>query len=288
MELCGRRHGFITWLCLAVLLAPTLARAEKVESKLPSEIVAAAEYRAGKAGYPAVLFLHGFMQTRNSPPLNRLADSLADAGFTILAPTLSLGVSRRSKSLPCEAVHNHTLQGDVKEIDHWVRWLGVHSHRKIVLVGHSSGGKDVLAYISDKPDSAVVKAILVSIAPSQLDADEYQSVRAEKMPDPTVKPPLRRFTIAYCKKNYTTTAPAYLSYADWADDRIIDALGRVKVPTELVLGSKDEIFHKGWLERLQKTRVPMTMIEGAGHFFDGEHEFDLLDQVNDILARLRG
>jgi len=32
-----------------------------------------------------------------------------------------------------------------------------------------------------------------------------------------------------------------------------------------------------WLSTLQESRTPMAIVKGAGHFMDGEHEFDMLE-----------
>lgn len=282
-----QRRLFFLAALLAMLAWPLLARADVVEIKLSSGVVATAEYRTGQAGKPALLLLHGFMQTRDSPPMNRLADALADAGYTVLVPTLSLGVTRRAKSLSCEAVHKHTLEDDMQELSHWVDWLGKRAHRDIVLVGHSSGAKDVLAYAVGKPDARVNKVILVSIAFPHVDHAEYARSRAEKAPGESRAAPLRRFTIAYCKGNYVSSTPAYLSYASWDGDRIVARLNEVKVPAFVIIGDKDAVFLPEWGERLRKTRVPVDVVKGAGHFFDGEHEFELFDRVDAILRGVR-
>ncbi len=275
-------------LLLVAALMPAVVQADAVEIKLSSGLVGLADYRAGKAGFPAVLLLHGFMQTRNSPPMNRLADALADIGYPVLVPTLSLGISRRNKSLSCEAVHKHTLQDDVQEIGQWVNWLGGHGHKKIVLVGHSSGGKDVLAYLSSAPSASVERAILASVVPIYVDAEQYRKARAEPPPaSGQATLPLRRFTIAYCKNNYAATLPGYLSYADWTGDVIVDRLARATVPVDIVLGSNDQVFPSGWQAQLMHGRAPVHMIEGAGHFFDGEYEFELSDRVVEILKNKR-
>lgn len=277
----------IALLLLAVLM-PAAVRADTVEIRLSSGLAGLADYRVGKAGFPAVLLLHGFLQTRNSPPMNRLADSLADTGYTVLVPTLSLGISRRNKSLSCEAVHKHTLQDDVQEIGQWVNWLGGHGHKRIVLIGHSSGGKDVLAYLSGTPGAGVERAILASVVPIHVDAEQYRKARAEKPSAPgQASLPLRRFTIAYCKDNYAATLPAYLSYADWTGDAIMDKLAKATVPVDIVLGSNDQVMPPGWQAQLVHGRTPVHMIEGAGHFFDGEHEFELSDRVVEILKSKR-
>lgn len=287
MERLIRRQACFAWALLAALLAPLAGWAETVESRLPSGLVAVAEYRPGKAGYPVVLLLHGFMQTRNSPPMNRLAEALSDAGYGILVPTLSLGINRRAKSLSCEAVHPHGFQDNLGELGHWVDWLGARARQKLVLVGHSSGSQLVLAYVAGTPSPLVRAAILTSIGPLYLDPVEYGKARAEKAPEPGKPAPLRRFTIAYCQKNYVSSVPAYLSYAEWDEERMLDSLGKARVPVEIVIGSNDQVFQPGWSARLRKVRAPVSVIEGAGHFFDGEHEFDLFDRVSAILGRMR-
>jgi pimeloyl-ACP methyl ester carboxylesterase len=270
---------------LAFFLAPHVTHADIVEIKFSPNLVGTADYRAGKPELPAVLLLHGFLQTRNAPPMSRLADALSDAGYPVLVPTLSLGVSRRNKSLSCEAVHKHTLQDDLQEVQQWVNWLASHGHRRIAMIGHSSGSKDILAYLAGAPNVSVERAILVGITPIEVDAEQYRKARAEKTLAPGDALPLRRFTMAYCKNNYATTVPAYLSYADWTAEVIVGRLGKTRVPLDIVLGTKDQVAPPAWQARLVKTRVPVTLIENAGHFFDGEHEFELNDRVAEVLKK---
>lgn len=272
-------------LILALCVVVAAARADAVEIKISPSLVGVADYRSGKPDFPVVVLLHGFLQTRNAPPMSRLADALSDAGYPVLVPTLSLGVSRRNKSLSCEAVHKHTLQDDQKEISQWVNWLVNHGHQKIIMIGHSSGAKDILAYLSATPNTMVKRIILVSVTPLEVDAGQYREASAAKPLMPGPLPPLRRFTMAYCKNNYVATAPAYLSYADWTGDSIVSALGRIRVPVNIVLGSKDQVISPAWQAQLTKSRVPITLIENAGHFFDGEHEFELNDRVAEMLKK---
>lgn len=285
MQSLERVGSLLLW--LAFFLAPLAVHADTVEIRFSPSLVGTADYRAGKPGLPAVLLLHGFLQTRNAPPMSRLADALSDAGYPILVPTLSLGVSRRNKSLSCEAVHKHTLQDDLQEIHQWVNWLASHGHQRIAMVGHSSGSKDILAYLVAAPNPKVVHAILVGISPIEVDAEQHRQAHAEKQPAPGDVLPLRRFTMAYCKNNYAATVPAYLSYADWTADVIVGRLGKTRMPLDIVLGTKDQVAPPAWQARLAKTRVPVNLIENAGHFFDGEHEFELNDRVAEILRKKR-
>jgi len=134
-------------LCLTLALAPVSAHAAIVRLEMRPGIDASAEYLAGLRNKPAVLLLHGFLQTREFPTVATLARGLQDAGYPVLTPTLSLGIPNRAQSLACEAVHRHSLDEDVAEIARWVDWLKSHGHRSIVLIGHSFGSMQLLAYL---------------------------------------------------------------------------------------------------------------------------------------------
>ena len=101
-----RQSVFFRYLILLTLFAyqPSLSASHTVKEPMPSGIKATAFYSEGEAGKPAILLLLGFLQTRNYLTVNSLSTSLADEGFTILAPTLTLGISNRKRSLPCDAV----------------------------------------------------------------------------------------------------------------------------------------------------------------------------------------
>lgn len=110
-------------LFLLALLKSGFALADVMSLIAPNGREATAEYRPGRSDLPAVLIVHGFLQTRAFPTVAALADGLAQAGFTVLTPTLTLNVSRRRHSLPCEAVHSHTFEMDVAEVAAWADWL---------------------------------------------------------------------------------------------------------------------------------------------------------------------
>ena len=121
-------------LCLLTFGCPTWAHAEIAQLEMRPRIYASAEYLAGQRDKPAVLLLHGFLQTREFPTVATLARSLHDAGYAVLSPTLSLGIPNRRQSLACEAVHRHGMEDDIDEIARWVDWLKSRGHRSIVLV----------------------------------------------------------------------------------------------------------------------------------------------------------
>lgn len=271
---------------LALLLAG-VAWAEPMTLKLAPNIVAKAEYRKGQPGKPAALLLHGFLQTHEFSTIHRLTEGLAGEGYTVLAPTLSLGVTHRRQSLACEAIHTHTLEDDLAEIAAWLKWLGQRHKGPIVLVGHSLGSMELLAYVQ-KPVSGQVKRLVgISIMEGRYREDEAQSRQlqaelADRIRRGEHKPVMRRFS--YCQ-NYLATPRSLLSYLEWTPERMLKAIDRAKVPVSFIMGSKDDRLGPGWIDGLARTSARLRVIEGANHFMDGEHEFDLLDGLIEEMKR---
>jgi pimeloyl-ACP methyl ester carboxylesterase len=259
------------------------AMAEIVTAKLPGGIMASAEFRPGQPAKPAILFLHGFLQTRQAMPLSVMAENLSGQGYTTLNPTLSLDINLRSKSLACEAAHTHSMDKDVAELGLWVDWLVKKGHQNIVLVGHSVGSTQALHYASQQPNPAVRKAVLTSLIGLLSDAADRQRAREQAK---TAPDKLGRYTLSYCKKNYTTPARAFLSYADNSTDNTLTLLSNTKLSTEVILGANDATMETGWPARLKSKGIAVTVIANTGHFFDGEAEFELTDKLESLLKSL--
>lgn len=261
------------------------ARAELIEYKLPSGVVVSANYHAGRPQLPAVILLHGFLQTREFPTVNRLAESLNSAGYTTLTPTLSLNISRRAKSLPCEAAHRHTLEQDVAEIAAWVDWLAKQHARPIVFIGHSYGSLQGLAYVSASPNPAVQQLIAVSLIdterhPPNTSVPALLAKAKTRMANRDKR--LVDFVLGHCTK-FTATPESYLSYANWDRKRVLALARNSRVPVYVIVGSDDNRMGKGWTQALSNAGVRVDKINGANHFFDAEYEFDLLDSVLDLM-----
>ena len=277
----------INWMlgCVLILLGvlPVVAQARMVQFTLPSNLVVTAQYHAGHPDKPAVLLLHGFLQTRDVPPMSTLGQSLADAGYTVLMPTLSLGYSQRNQSLACEAMHTHTLQNDTAELSMWVDWLDKNSHGPIFLIGHSNGSAVVMNYIAQRPAKSIQGAILTSVVPIKIDPVEYQHALDDKTQSSAAA--LKKYRISFCQHSYLSSAAGYLSYARLSEATILAKMRKAKKPFQIIIGSADQVFSPDW-ERQLKTAFPSTIvISGAGHFFEGSYEFALLDQVQLVLNK---
>ena len=266
---------------ITALLTIACAQAETVTLAMNSKLEARAEYRVGKPGMPAVLILHGFLQTHEFPTVHRLAEGLHGEGYTVLAPTLSLGVPHRKQSFACEAIHTHNFQEDFRELDQWIKWLQGKGHSSFVAIGHSQGSAELLAYLLDKPVLPARRFIAVSIVDVNASKDGAANRRIEQ----DLRSRIARgdhsvvsYPMSYCA-HYTGTPASVLSYQEWGSERILQALQRLTIPTTLIMGSSDDRLGPNWIEQLQKTGRTVHVIQGANHFLDGEYEFDLLDLV---------
>ncbi len=277
----------IVWMGLLISLFPHAGQAGVIEARLPTGKVATADFHAGNDGLPAVLILHGFLQTRTFPTIASTYEALSTAGYTVVAPTLSLGISRRNKSLSCEAAHLHSLEDDTEEVAFWVRWLEQKRHQSIVLVGHSFGNVQLLSYLRRSPSPAVTQAILISLV--DVEAKQGPQARdrlAQALRDRIVhgNNALLGAEFGNCRK-YVSPPAALLSYLNVSRNSILDALARSPVPVEVIMGGKDDRMGADWVEKLVARGIKVRVIPGASHFFDDQYEFDLQEAVLRALSR---
>ena len=262
------------------------AGSAQMELKLGNGLVAEAEYWPGAADMPAILIVHGFLQTHEFPTVRRLAESLADEGYSVLTPSLTLGIERREQSLACEAIHTHSMEQDVSELRAWTNWLAQRVGKRPVLIGHSTGGLQLAAMLDALPGLPVERVLMISLiylADDQVASDVEQVREHAQIDHDAGNALLRRYAISYCRE-YVTTPDRLLSYLEWDADRLTNAMSRIPVPTTVIIGDRDEQIDPRWLESLRQSGVAVRLINGADHFFDLEYEFDLLDEVVMVIS----
>ena len=281
------RWAVYGWLHLWLVLSPFPLLAETIELTGPTGLTLTAEFAPGKPSLPPILILHGFLQTHHFPTVRQLADSLADSDYPVLTPTLSLGLDRRNTSLPCEAIHAHSMQQDAEEVAHWVDWLQRRYQRKPVLIGHSAGSVTLLAYLSTNPAPPVQRAILLTLAhfgsrtdfcyETPEDGARAAAALAAGATD------LQPYALAYCRR-YVAAPADYLSYFEWNRQRVSETLSQIRVPLTVILGDNDARIDDLWIRELADSGIELRMIPGASHFFDRQYELELLDQVELLLS----
>ncbi len=268
-------------MCVCAACFSGHANAYEETIPVPGGHRASADYHPGQTGKLAVLVLHGFLSTRDFLTVSNLANALADSGYTVLAPNLTLGVNLRMVGLPCEAIHTHSLADDLTEINLWVEWLVNHGHKKIVLVGHSFGSLQGLLYILEYKNPAIKKLVAASLLDMESEIGEATAQAQIKKAQALVAKndsQLGEYQVSYCKK-YVAPPKAFLSYASWTRQRVLHAILQTHVPVQVILGGSDSRMGNGWPEVLRKNGVALQVIAGANHFFSNEQEFDLLDSV---------
>jgi pimeloyl-ACP methyl ester carboxylesterase len=272
--------------CLLILFFPVAALASLVELKVRPGIQASADYRAGARNKPAVLLLHGFLQTREFRTVATLANSLHDAGYTVLAPTLSLNIPNRMQSLSCEAIQRHSMDEVIAEVALWVKWLKSRGHQRIVLFGHSFGSLQLLAYLEGKPDAAVKAYIGTSLVETRITTPSRPALIAQ-LKDQVQRKQTSLVTqsVSLCPQ-YAAPPADLLSYAVWDQPRTLAAIKNAPVRVLLIMGDADKIMGPGWLQALQHVQSRMIIVPGANHFMDAEHEFDLLEHTLGFLQTL--
>ncbi|MBT2969970.1 MAG: alpha/beta fold hydrolase [Candidatus Thiodiazotropha sp. (ex Ctena orbiculata)] len=279
----------IQWIVASTLVAATAAaNSEIVYQQLESGIAVNAEYLDSDSQGPPVLLLHGFLQTRDFFTVRRVGDALHEAGYRVLLPNLSLGINDRRQSLDCEAVHNHSIEQDTNEISKWVEWLYNRTDKPIIVIGHSAGSLNLVAFLDTFRSTPVAKSILISlvafgqgpIAKENPEEKRRAETDLEKNGDE-----IHRYRLAYCD-HYSTTAGFYLSYLAWDQQRTLQAISAIRPEPTIIFGGSDNRLGPDWKPQLQARNASIIEIDGANHFFDHTHEFDLLDSIEQSLGKL--
>lgn len=286
LAVSGKNRAF----CLSVLFCFSFitfsAIAEQIEVTLPDRIVARANFHSGLAARPAVLILHGFLQTHHSPPMSSLASNLSSRGYTVLNPTMSLNTNLRSQSMSCEAIHTHTMEGEVAEVGFWVNWLNNKGFKNIVIIGFSSTGNlAALLYTTQPKITAVKQLILISLNPLASPPDFTQATKTKSS---KTSKGLKKYSLGYCKNNFTATEHSFQSYAGYNSNAVLRLLRENTVPNNIILGSADTILSADWAARINSLnkQIQVNIITNANHFFDDTYEFDLAEAVEKTLKNI--
>lgn len=269
----------------------TLLCAAPITVVLPAKIVANADFREGDTHKPAVLVLHGFMATYNLNIVQSIAGELEGLGYTVLAPTLSLRINNRHTGANCEAIHTHTMETDVKEINWWINWLKHKGHRDIRIIGFSTGALQAADLLEKRVPKAVKKAILVSPiymtgSPFPQAVEQADLLKASSLAKQG-NTKLHSYSLSYCKNNFMAPAKVYLSYKAWTKQRLFEAIESIAIPVTVIVGGNDMRFGSQWVSELKSTGKRVIVIAGANHFFDALQEFDFLEKLGTELLNTK-
>ncbi len=275
----------VLFFLLFSIIGMTHSWAGDVSAKLDNQVTVSAQYLPGEQGKEAILVLHGFTTTRNFSTVQSIVGEMASDGYTVLAPTLSMNINDRRESVPCDAIHTSTMEDDLDEITFWVNWLVEHGHHSITLIGHSMGSLQLVAYASGHPHKSVNRVIATSLihthrytAPEIIKQETAQALAAMQNTPPSIQ----GYHFVFCDE-YIAPPNVYLSYMAWDGPRVVETLRKTNVPVQIIMGEKDRRFGPEWIAQLKESKSEVKVIEGASHFFDATHEFELLEFISEAL-----
>ena len=255
--------------------------ADEIEELLPNGLLAEAKYIQGDADKPVILLMHGFLTVHNFNLIQNIATEIADNHFTVLTPTLTLGISKRRTTLDCDALHLHSMEDDLKEIEWWVNWLIGKGHKKIILMGHSSGAVQIINYANTYKHKELIKVIALSLVPLSTPINNQTALSNQNVLKliENNNTDIHHFTLAYCIENYSAPAKQYLSYAKWDPPHILKSLNAISLDKKVIIGSLDISRFNKWISDIKNTNSRVDVIEGADHFFGSGTEFELYDSI---------
>lgn len=281
--------------CVAILftlggLFTNAVLAETVTHKIvPLNLTAEADFVKGDADKPAVIIIHGFLTTNQFHTVRSMSQAFEDAGYSVLTPTLTLGINLRKQSVKCNSIHTHTLENDIIEVVEWIKWLETEQGKKeVVVVGHSSGSQELLAMLNKNQQPNVKLAIFTSLFylsgpelgtdPQELDYAKQALAAKQNRP--------HKYSFLFCKKNFYATPQSFLSYQKLTRQHVIDELKSLTIPSYTLMGGADKRYQsvgENWLEELKQAGTNLVVVDGANHFFSSEHEFDLQEHLVNII-----
>ncbi|MCB1791033.1 MAG: alpha/beta fold hydrolase [Gammaproteobacteria bacterium] len=256
---------------------PTLVVAPGLEAE--------ADYWIGDVERPAVVVLHGFLQTRHFPVVRRIAESFAAEGYSVLLPSLTLGINRRRDSFACEALHTHSMEQDVAELRAWITWLTERSGKRPVVVALSAGGIQIGALLASTSPPEIQRAILIGLSyfGEEQGPAGADRLRARALSDLSIAPEaMRRYALSHCDR-YVTSPESLLSYLRWDKARLGAALAGSPVPVTVIYGGRDPHTDRQWMDALSTQGVGLRSVAAAEHFCDLTNEEGLVEQVRDVI-----
>jgi len=148
----------------------------------------------------------------------------------------------------------------------------------------------LISFLQSNTDPAIKHLITVSPGtawnPNKLEqtiADIQQANKDIETSENTIE----KYSLGFCEHNYKTTANNFLSYANWTETVLLKSFEDIKIKTQVIIGNNDPYIPNNWAKKLRKKNINVTVIDGANHFFNGDAEFLLQDNIINILDNNR-
>ena len=252
-----------------------------------------------------VLFTHGTWMNQDYSTAKMLKKNLTEAGQSVLAISLSLGLDNRQEiaMTACDRPHTHKHTDALTEIDAWVKWLEKQGVKDITLVGHSRGGNQTAWYASLHNDNQAIKRVVL-FAPQlwswEDEVAEYQTKYQQdlnalvKKANDLVKAGkgdtlMPKTNLLYCKESPVSAT----SFADYYQNNsmmdTLHVLPNIQKPVLVFAGSDDKVV-VDLPQKIQPvleshSNIEVFEVDGADHFFLDFAGEDAVNHMNEFMAK---
>lgn len=264
-------------------------------------------------GHVAMILLHGTLAHNRMEIITTIATLIAEEyGYPVLTPNLSLNDENRmgdqiQKSTKgydtltaCDINHTHKYEDAITELETWVSYLKQQGFEKIVVAGHSRGGRQVSAYLAEASDEqAIVGSVLIAsgLSRNERDIANYRKDTGLDLPELLAqisKLPQNQYVdvpkFIYCD-NPKVTAGAFIS--EYGENPIHSAPVNVqkitKIPVLVIGGSEDEAvpnIESDFESLANQDNLTVEIIEGADHFFRDLYADDVATLIVELIESI--
>jgi len=243
------------------------------------------------------MIVHGTRGFKTMEIIKSLEEKIILNGHDVLSINLSYGVTNRDDSfLSCDIKHTHNEHESVREIISWYQYLLSKNYKKIIFVGHSRGGFNIVQaseLIGNKDIELHLLAPIVdtykgtrdyymsehNLPYDQIIQDNDEYIISEKYPP---------INFLFCE-NAQVSSSTFRSYLDFTESRtkypftfnILKLLNESNNKISIYSGSADEILLDSYkrFESINKENIKHYIIDGGDHFFRDIY----LDDVTDLM-----
>ena len=264
-------------------------------------------------GNVAVILLHGTLAHNRMEIIKTIATLVSeDYGYPVLTPNLSLNdKDRMGESIQtstkgyaaltaCDIDHTHRYEDALTELGLWVEYLKQEGFEKILLTGHSRGGRQVSAFLAgNQSDPSIIGGVLIAsgLSRNERNIENYRKdtgldltellAQFSKLPqDQYIDVP----KFIYCD-NPRVTAGAFVSeYGANPSHSTPYNVSQIKDLPILVIGGSEDTavpnIEADFESLSNQSNLSVEVIEGADHFFRDLYADDIATMVVDLVESL--
>lgn len=250
----------------------------------------------GSIGNGVVLITHGTLAHKDMELVEALQGALAERGVASLAPTLTLGIDRRTGMYDCKAPHTHAHKDALDEIGAWTGWLKEQGAGTLTLLGHSRGGNQTAWFAAERAQAGIEKIVLLAPTTEKGATNTAEAYRERYKADlGGILEKARKLAASgkgdqqidlsgfiYCPDTKATAASVLSYYGAETKRDTPSLMSRIKLPVLVIAGSADTVVPdvaKRMKSHVDGARIKLEVIEGAGHMFLDFYAEDAADLI---------